>query len=137
MIKMKSRYIPRLNKIVIQGKCNTNDLIRINLANFPEAKILKGIELAIRRASERIVVDLKQALDVAIQSPVWMGTLDRVDIYDTGELLNSGSVIINNKGITIAYDAPYAALVHYGGYIHPYGNITEKVYLPQIGRAHV
>jgi hypothetical protein len=49
---------------------------------------------------------------------------------DTGELMASGRVTLSENGITISYDAPYAALIHYGGYIHPYGNVNLRVFLP-------
>jgi hypothetical protein len=88
------------------------------------------LEAAITRASQRITTDLKQALDDALRSSVWSTRSGAADIYETGELLASGSVTADENGLTIAYDAPYAALVHFGGYIHPYGNTSARVYLP-------
>jgi phage gpG-like protein len=121
---------PRIPKTTLQGKCNTKDLIRFKLKRIPDKEVISSISNAIRRANARIAADLKQALNDAIKSPVWKTTEGSEDLYDTGQLMSSGTVTVNSNGVTIAYDAPYAALVHYGGYIHPYGNLTEKVYLP-------
>lgn len=50
---------------------------------------------------------------------------------DTGALMNSGSVNIQGDSVIVNYSSPYASIVHYGGYIAPYGNVTiEKVYIP-------
>ena len=114
----------------ISASCDTGKLLRIELRKFPEAEIMAGFERAINRGSSRIALDLKAALDSAIKSPVWPTTEGRADIYETGELMESGSVEVTRNGVMISYDAPYAALVHYGGYIAPYGNSTRKVYLP-------
>ena len=91
---------------------------------LPDVK--RAITEAINRASLQIAIDLKAALDAAMKSGIWNGE----DIYDTGELMNSGRVEVNNGNLRIVYDAPYATLVAYGGYIHPYGNINARVYLP-------
>ena len=53
------------------------------------------------------------------------------DIVDTGRLKNSLSVTVSGDEILIYYDAPYASVVHEGGYIRPYGNKKiDAVYLP-------
>jgi phage gpG-like protein len=87
-------------------------------------------QAASQRAAERIAVDLKAALSDAMRSSVWSTPSGSGDIVDTGELLASGTVTVNKDGVTIAYDAPYAALVHFGGYINPFGNTRVRVYLP-------
>ena len=81
---------------------------------------------AVDRANRRLVRDLKEALDDAMRSNSWSGG----DIVDTGELMASGRISLTDRGLNISYDKPYAALVHYGGYIHPYGRTDERVYLP-------
>lgn len=101
-------------------------LINFKLKKIPNQEIIAKFESAINRASEKIAVELKRLLDEAIASPVWNGE----DIIDTGSLLSSGRVTVGKSGITIAYEAPYAALVHYGGYIHPYGNVNLRVFMP-------
>lgn len=57
------------------------------------------------------------------------------NIVDTGNLKQSLKIATNfgktQSSLVIKYTAPYAALVHYGGYIRPYGNQNAKaVYLP-------
>lgn len=129
-IKSYSDLKLRLPRTVITATSNSDGLVKINLSQFPEAQIRAGFKAAIDRASARVAVDLKRALDEAIRSPIWSTTTGQADIYETGELLQSGTVTVSQSGVTIAYSAPYAALVHYGGYINPYGKTTEKVYLP-------
>lgn len=114
----------------ITGTARLNGLLNIRVKRLPEAAIINGFKAAIFRANSRIQVDLKEALDQALKSSVWSTKNGSADIFDSGELLSSGSVSISESGITIAYDAPYATLVHYGGYIHPYGNTSARVYLP-------
>ncbi len=53
------------------------------------------------------------------------------DIIDTGKLKASRKITVEGRRIDISYDVPYAGIVHFGGYILPYGNPNaEKVYLP-------
>lgn len=119
--------IPRIAKTTtIKASANLDNLIKIKLKKIPEREAVARFERAINRASTRIAQDLQGALSAAMASGVWSGE----DLIDTGELMNSGNVSVTADGITISYDAPYAALVHYGGYIHPYGNINARVYLP-------
>jgi hypothetical protein len=105
-------------------------LLDLELTSFPASEILSRLQGAIDRANQRLVVDLKAALSQALRSKVWATPSGNDDIFDSGKLLSSGKVTANQDGITIAYDAPYAALVHFGGYINPYGNASARVYLP-------
>lgn len=121
---LKSRY-------QVSAKAKINGLLTINVKALNESQILSKFKRAINKASMLAAADLKAALDDALTSNVWQTPKGTTDIYDTGELLQSGTVTISDEGIRIAYDAPYAALVHYGGYVTPYGNTsTAKVYLP-------
>jgi hypothetical protein len=89
------------------------------------------------KAAAYVQRDLKVALDSAMNSSVWSwgGTTLRQngstagtarDIVDTGKLRNS--LLLKEKNlktkttISIQYRTPYAALVHYGGVVQPYGN---------------
>lgn len=120
----------RPRKTTIQASASLKGLITLRVKNIPETQILQSFERAINRASQKIAVDLMIALDEAMRSNIWQTTDGKEDIIDTGKLLESGSVTVTSNGLTIAYDEPYAALVHYGGYIVPYGNSTTRVYLP-------
>jgi hypothetical protein len=75
---------------------------------------------------------LDNILREAISAQIWAERNGTSDIIDSGELLNSSRVnVTSNSRISIQYDVPYAALVHYGGYIRPYGNQNaDLVYLP-------
>jgi hypothetical protein len=114
----------------ITASVSLDKLITVKLKSIPGKEILSGFERAIDRASAKIAIDLKAALDEAMRSDIWPTTGGGADIIASGELLESGRVIIGDSGVSVVYDAPYAALVHYGGYISPYGNASAKVYLP-------
>jgi hypothetical protein len=123
--------IPKLpTRQSFKASASLDGLLRLTSKGPSQDQLLVLLERGINRASRRIVVDLKSALDDALRSNVWPTLSGLADIYDTGELLTSGSVAFDSKGITIAYSAPYAALVHYGGYINPYGNKNSRIYLP-------
>lgn len=120
--------LPR--NLTISGTTRTDGLLTISTRGLGGSQILSRFEAAINRASQRIATDLGAALGAALSSSVWQTPSGRADIIDSGELLSSGSVTIDQSGVTIAYTAPYASLVHYGGYINPYGNASTRVYLP-------
>jgi len=88
----------------------------------------EGTEYAASVASKAI----EQALDVAVSSPVWNWSSGGArDIVDTGRLKDSLSISVSGGDISIYYSAPYASVVHEGGYIRPYGNKKiDAVYLP-------
>lgn len=120
--------IPR--QLKVSASTSLGAMLQMRTASISSIDLEARLESAITRASQRIASDLKQALEEALRSSVWSTRGGAADIYETGELLASGSVIANENGLTIAYDAPYAALVHFGGYIYPYGNLRARVYLP-------
>lgn len=113
----------------LSGSINLGGIIKLTAKQSKQRLdadfIANDLRAAINSASTRIAVDLKAALDSAMKS--WPGG----SIVDSGELLASGSVTVTPEGLTISYDAPYAALVHFGGYIVPFGNESaSRVYLP-------
>jgi phage gpG-like protein len=123
--------MPKIPKrLSFSASSSLGAMLQMRISAVPASDFEARLEAAIARASQRITADLKQALDDALRSGVWATRSGAADIYETGELLASGSVKADENGLTIAYDAPYAALVHFGGYIHPYGNTSAKVYLP-------
>ena len=123
--------IPKLEKTRnITASASLDGFLNVRFKKFDSASIVRKFQKAINDASQQIAVDLKQALDEAMRSGVWRTVDGTDDIIDTGALLASGKVTVTDSGVTISYDAPYAALVHYGGYIAPYGNQQARVYLP-------
>jgi len=114
----------------IKTSSSTKGLITLSFKELGSVDISAKFERAINRASQRIAIELKTALDAALLSGVWSTPGGTADIYDTGQLLESGTVTSDSTGITVAYSAPYASLIHFGGYIRPYGNVNSKVYLP-------
>lgn len=71
----------------------------------------------LRGSPEGLTDIIRAALREAISS---------YQLIDTGRLINSGEVIFNGSQIEIRYDVPYANLIHYGGYIVPYGNRSAR-----------
>lgn len=101
---------------------------RMEPGKFDEKAAANILEDVIDRTIQRIAVDLASKLDAAMASSVW-GELG--DIIDTGDLRDSLQVVIEGDSVQISYDSPYANLIHYGGYIAPYGNTSiDKVYIP-------
>lgn len=92
----------------------------------------EALEEAIQNALKGVQADLKAALDAALRSSVWnWPTGGSRDIYNTGQLLASGRVILSKNKLAVSYGASYASIVHDGGYIFPYGNQNLRpIYLP-------
>ena len=105
----------------------------IKASSSSDARISRiAKELESNKGSTRELADiLDTVLKEAISSSVWATRNGTDDIIDSGQLLNSGTVNTGTNGISINYDVPYAALIHYGGYIVPYGNTdATRVYIP-------
>lgn len=101
---------------------------KIKLTNYKANDFERDLSKAAKQANQVIANSLGEALDAAMLSSEW--AFDR-DIIDTGRLRDSLRITTTPGGIAIDYNVPYAALVHYGGYITPYGNKKlEKVYIP-------
>lgn len=82
----------------------------------------KMVDDVLRLATEAVAGRLKDLLDAK---------LVEYGLVDTGTLKNSLSINITNGEIDIQYSAPYAGLLHEGGYMLPYGNSSaEKVFVP-------
>lgn len=92
---------------------------------------LKGdLQRAHEEAMRSLAGPISDYLD-AMMSAGWGWSDGARDIVDTGQLQNSGRVTVSGDNIVIQYSADYANLIHYGGYIQPYGNLNiEKVYIP-------
>ena len=106
-------------------------MLGIKFIRLNEAETMNRFKRAINKASIHAAIDLEQALNEAMMSDVWPSLSGPTDIISTGELMSSGKVTANADGIKISYDTPYAMLVHYGGYVLPYGNsAAHMVYLP-------
>jgi hypothetical protein len=102
------------------------------------------IEIGIDKANKVIETQLTKALNDAMEAPVWKWTpgvtTDRKngssvesprDIIDTGALQASFRINVKKGTVDFAYREPYSRMVHYGGYIIPFGKEgAQKVYLP-------
>lgn len=122
-----------------KAKITTNDKKARQIAL---ASMVKGVQVG----ASRIESYLPALLDEALESNVWSwprstqrkngqmagGTRD---IVDSGNLKSSKKIttkyMTTKTVFNIQYSAPYATLVHYGGYITPYGDVSRSpVYVP-------
>lgn len=95
------------------------------------SNLAKVTQDAIDKASINVANQLALALDKAMASSVWKTPNSTGDIIDTGELMRSRNVTYQNGRFVITYSSPYFGIVHFGGYIQPYGNSdAKKVYIP-------
>jgi hypothetical protein len=122
----------QIRNTVISGKGDAAVNWKLTLSGFDGADLLKGIEEGIDRANQIVAAELGLALDEALDAAVWAWRDGGArDIIDTGKLKASRKITVEGRRIDISYDVPYAGIVHFGGYILPYGNPNaEKVYLP-------
>jgi phage gpG-like protein len=104
--------------------------VNVKLDESNAQRLQEKVVTAINRATVLIAQELEVALKNAMSSSVWSVPSGTGDIIDTGKLMESGIIRADGSNIVIAYTAPYAAIVHYGGYITPFGNQAAKVYLP-------
>ena len=92
----------------VEGKADTQ---KMKLA------INKALSKGAQKGATYVQKDLKRVLDQSIT---------RVGAVDTGKLKNSLDIRAKfsqtKVGFTIIYKTPYAAFVHYGGVMRPYGN---------------
>ena len=100
----------------IEGKAETKKM---------QMAVNKAITRGAQKGSTYVEKSLRVALDNSISSQ-WSWINGSRDIIDTGKLKSSlqlKTIFSQTKvGFQIAYNTPYAAFVHYGGVIKPYGN---------------
>jgi phage gpG-like protein len=104
--------------------------IDVKLNDASGKRLQEKVTTAINQATVVIAQELEVALKNAMASNSWSTPSGSGDIIDTGRLMESGVIKADGSSIVIAYTAPYAAIVHYGGYIAPFGNQSSRVYLP-------
>lgn len=128
LLKVGSKSLPKINATL-----DLSNTLEIEIEDG-DADSFEGMRSKIsedvNQATEKIAGPLEAALNSAMAAS-WGWSSGVRDIIDTGELRNSLSIAVENGNVKISYDAPYAKLVHYGGYIMPYGNSNaSQVYLP-------
>ena len=92
----------------------------------------RKLKEALGRAPNEFAIILDRILREAINAGIWrLRNGGAGDIIDSGRLLGSQRVTSNGSSIQISYGVPYAALIHYGGYIVPYGDKRQRpIYIP-------
>lgn len=107
------------------------------------AAMKKALIKGVQTGTSRVETSLSQALDKAMDAPVWGWTGKETyrtngdiagtprNIVDTGKLKASKKIktkyLQNSTQITIEYTAPYANLVHFGGLVQPYGRANRTL----------
>jgi hypothetical protein len=90
-----------------------------------------SFDAAVAEGHQTAQAIIRDALDKAMASASWGWIEGARDIISTGALRNSLTFSEGGKGFEFYYSSDYAALVHYGGYVRPYGNPNAPpVYLP-------
>lgn len=124
-----------LNKKILDTRVNIRFSSR-GRVTFQESELgirdlPSDLRKAANKATDMVIAELGAALDSAMAASTWSWPSGSRDIIDTGALRSSRSIKKAGNGFTIVYNQPYAAIVHYGGYIQPYGNPkAAKFYFP-------
>lgn len=128
----------------VKPKLTYQFAVGVDVSFVSKTKYGPIINAGVQKGNEIIKTQLAQALDNAMDSSVWKWnpgvTTDRKNgesvesprnIVDTGALKSSFRVNTKGNSVDFAYREPYSRLVHWGGYIQPYGNPNaKKVYVP-------
>ena len=116
MAKFKFSQKMEIKMPKIEGKAETKKM---------QLAVNKALSRGAQKGSTYVEKSLREALDNSITSQ-WSWTSGARDIVDTGTLKGSleiKTIFSQTKvGFQVAYNTPYAAFVHYGGVIKPYGN---------------
>jgi len=126
LIRKKLIGLDRL-KIKFLAKTKTKNVDKLKkLADDLNINIKEAHEAALKSIAD----DLYLSLGIAMESKVWGWDYGDGDIVDSGALRDSLSIEVQGSNINIRYEEEYAAIVYYGGYIHPYGNPYVQIYMP-------
>lgn len=100
----------------VEGKADTKKM---------QQAVNKALSKGAQKGATYVERNLKVALDNSIGSQ-WGWIQGTRDIVDTGRLMESLQIKAKfsqtKVGFEVIYKAPYAAFVHYGGLMKPYGN---------------
>ena len=116
MAKFKYSQKMEIKMPKVEGKAETKKM---------QMAVNKAITRGAQKGASYVEKSLREALDSSIGSS-WSWTGGARDIIETGKLRDSLEIktIFNQTkvGFQVSYNTPYAAFVHYGGMIKPYGN---------------
>jgi len=135
-ISQLNKLQANLNRISqSEGQIKTGIKIKMELKDRKIFDVLKkkfpdAVQSAHKKSLVILAEELELALGIAMESKIWNWDYGDGDIVDTGALRDSVVIGVVNNNITIAYGEEYAAIVYYGGYIHPYGNSNVQIYMP-------
>lgn len=98
--------------------------------NRVSQEVREEIKASYKKILGLVSDDLYIALGEAMESNVWKWDYGDGDIVDTGALRDSLELQVVENSILISYNQEYAGIVHFGGYIHPYGNPNVQIFMP-------
>jgi phage gpG-like protein len=108
-----------------------------NLEKGYRTALVKALSSSTRKVESQV----KQAMDANMRDAIWAWprTTERKaggvagsprDIIDTGNLISRNYIRIGyttrGASITVGNNSPYAGIVHFGGYITPYGDRSKR-----------
>ncbi len=113
-----------------------------NLEKGYRTALVKALSSSTRKVENQV----KEAINTNMTSSIWAWPRDTErqsgrtvgsprDIIDTGNLLSKNYVRITyttrGASIIVGNNSPYAGIVHFGGYILPYGDRSKRpVFIP-------
>lgn len=117
------RKTAALNRTEIRGKGTLPlPIARLTVDTSDVEKLTDDLDEAGVAYIRDISQDIAAKLDASLVS---------YKLVKTGKLRDSLVVDVTKNSVVFSYQAPYAALLQYGGYIKPYGNPNApKVYIP-------
>lgn len=124
--KIRDR-LAKINNRRLVAITGTTTIGRVDTTVKADDSLEKEYKRVINKALREVIRLVDAELIRAIESGGWASG----PIVDSGKLLRSSRVERNGNSIRLLNDVPYAALIHYGGYVRPYGNPNARpVYIP-------
>lgn len=125
------------NKGSIKAGFKINSAADFTALKTITSKFREECNLAHEKTLAALASEIKQALTNAMNTKAYDWDYGDGDIVQTGALRDSVEVRADHESIIVTYSASssgdgtdYAAIVYYGGYIHPYGNPNVQIYMP-------
>ena len=127
-----------------EGKLGIGFSIDTKLPTGISKRIKEAIRSDLEQNLHAGVPELEEALNFAIESPVWNWNGQETirkdgeivsnprNIVDTGALADSLVIESSGLGLVVSYRAPYAAIVHYGGITWNGGQIQPRPWVDAV-----
>ena len=134
---IKSMQKLQNNDGAIKGEVKIKSAADFTSLKTLASKFKNECNIAHAKTLSALVPEIESALTAAMNSKSYNWQYGDGDIVQTGKLRDSVNVVSTEDSIIVSYSATnekdgfdYAAIVYYGGMIHPYGNPSIKVMMP-------